>query len=432
MIKRLLKNIVTRILQLEARMVLYKYKPKIIAVTGNVGKTSAKDAIYVLLSKAYYVRKSEKSFNSELGVPLTILGCESGWNSPRLWMANIIEGLALIVLKNHYPKWLILEVGADRPGDILRIAKWLSPDIVVVTHIGEVPVHVEFFKSGKEVVAEKSHLVAALKEGGLLYLNADDEQVLSMKEHSRGKVFTFGMGEKASMRATNEQILYNQNGDPAGVTFKVDYGESSVPVRVQGTAGFSYAYAVLAALSIGVSEGFNLLSAVEWIQEYETPPGRLKIIEGMKHTTILDDSYNASPAALSAALHTLAAIETKGRKIAVLGDMMELGKHSTDEHKKAGALAASVCDILVTVGLRAKTIALEAHVKKMGKRSIFSFDDAREAGVALKHIVAEKDIILVKGSQSMRMERVVEELMAYPENKRKLLVRQEAQWLSRP
>ncbi|MCR4306480.1 MAG: UDP-N-acetylmuramoyl-tripeptide--D-alanyl-D-alanine ligase, partial [Candidatus Yonathbacteria bacterium] len=356
MIKRLLKNIIVWILELEARLVLQKYKPKIVAVTGNVGKTSAKDAIYVVLSKVYYVRKSEKSFNSELGVPLTILGCESGWNSPRLWMSNIFEGLALIFLKNHYPKWLILEVGADRPGDIARIAKWLSPDMVVVTHIGEVPVHVEFFKSAKEVVAEKTHLVHALKEGGLLFLNADDEQVLSMKEYSRGKVFTFGTGEKATMRATNEQILYDKEGEPIGVTFKINYGESSVPVRLQGTAGFSYAYAVLAALLIGVSEGFNLLSAVEWIQEYQTPPGRLKIIEGINRTTILDDSYNSSPAALHAALSALAAIETKGRKIAVLGDMMELGKHSTDEHKKAGTHVADVCDMLVVVGLRAKTI----------------------------------------------------------------------------
>ena len=431
MIKRILKNIIVRILELEARLVLKKYKPKIIAATGNVGKTSTKDAIYVMLSRAYHVRKSEKSFNSELGVPLTILGCESGWNSPRLWMSNILEGLALIFLKNHYPKWLILEVGADRPGDILRITKWLSPDMVVVTHIGEVPVHIEFFKSVKEVVAEKSHLVHALKEGGLLFLNADDEQVLSMKEHSRGKVFTFGTSEKATMRATNEQILYDQDGKPAGVTFKINYGESSVPVRLQGTAGFSYAYAVSAALLIGVSEGFNLLSAVEWIQEYETPPGRLKIIGGINRTSILDDSYNASPAAMDAALSTLAAVETKGRKIAVLGDMMELGKHSTDEHKKVGALAAGICDILVTVGMRAQTIAEEAHAKKMGKRDIFLFDDAREAGVALRGIVAEGDVILVKGSQSMRMERVVEELMAHPEDKRRLLVRQETEWLER-
>ncbi|MCR4330644.1 MAG: UDP-N-acetylmuramoyl-tripeptide--D-alanyl-D-alanine ligase [Patescibacteria group bacterium] len=431
MIKHLLKNIIVWILELEARLVLKKYKPKIIAVTGNVGKTSMKDAIYVVLCKAYYVRKSEKSFNSELGVPLTILGCESGWNSPRLWMSNIMEGLALIFLKNHYPKWLILEVGADRPGDIARIAKWLSPDMVVVTHIGEVPVHVEFFKSVKEVVAEKTHLVHALKEGGLLFLNVDDEQVLSMKEYSRGKVFTFGTGEKATMRATNEQILYDKDGKPTGVTFKINYGENSVPVRLQGTAGFSYAYAVLAALLISVSEGFNLLSAVEWIQEYQTPPGRLKIIEGINHTTILDDSYNSSPAALHAALSALAAIETKGRKIAVLGDMMELGKHSTDEHKKAGARVADVCDMLVVVGLRAKTIAEEAHAKKMGKRNILSFDDAREAGTALKDIVSEGDIILVKGSQSMRMERAVEELMAHPEHKRQLLVRQEMEWLER-
>jgi len=426
--KRIAKKMIIWILTWEARLVLRKYRPKIVAVTGNVGKTSTKDAIYTVLSKAYFVRKSEKSFNSELGVPLTVLGCKSGWDSPAAWLSNIAEGLALLFLKNHYPAWLILEVGADRPGDIARIAKWLSPDIVVVTRIGEVPVHVEFFASAKEVVEEKAHLVEALKEGGLLLLNADDPEVLAMKEKSREKTLTFGMSDRASMRATNGQMLYDDAGTPFGVTFKIEYNSSSLPVRLEGTAGLKYAYAVLPALLIGVSEGVNLVSAVEWIQQYETPPGRLRILPGMKKTTILDDSYNSSPAAIEAALDALLAIQAKGRKIAVLGDMMELGKHSEEEHKKAGARAAEICGMLVTVGLRARTIAEEARAKNMGKRDIMSFDDAREAGNALKSIVNEGDVVLVKGSQAVRLERVVEELLADPHEARRLLVRQEPEW----
>src|SRR3989344_1903834 len=143
--KSFFKKIITAILQAEARLILRKYKPKIAAITGTVGKTSAKDAIYTVLSGSHYVRKSQKSFNSELGVPLTIIGAASGWNNPLLWLYNIIAGLGVILLKNHYPKWLVLEVGVDQPGDMQKITSWLKPDIAVITRFSKVPVHVEFF-----------------------------------------------------------------------------------------------------------------------------------------------------------------------------------------------------------------------------------------------------------------------------------------------
>ena len=123
------KRIITAILTWEARAVLERYHPKIIAVTGSVGKTTTKDAIFAALSPHVHVRKSEKSFNSDLGVPLAILGLESGWHDPLKWIANIFHGLSLILFENDYPRWLVLEVGADRPGDIRRIARWLRPDI---------------------------------------------------------------------------------------------------------------------------------------------------------------------------------------------------------------------------------------------------------------------------------------------------------------
>src|SRR3989344_4968803 len=125
--KQFLKKIIIVLIQWEAILVLKKYKPQIIAVTGSVGKTSTKDAIFTVLSSKFFVRKSEKSFNSDVGVPLTILGCKNAWNNPFLWAKNLLEGFALLILKNHYPKWLVLEVGADRPGDIRKLARWLNP-----------------------------------------------------------------------------------------------------------------------------------------------------------------------------------------------------------------------------------------------------------------------------------------------------------------
>ena len=129
--KSFLKKIVVYIITFEAKLVLKKYKPKIVAVTGTVGKTSTKDAIFCAFSNIVYARKSVKSFNSEIGIPLTILGCRNGWNNPMIWLRNFIDGLLLIILPNHYPKWLILEIGADRPGDIENNSRWLPVDIVV-------------------------------------------------------------------------------------------------------------------------------------------------------------------------------------------------------------------------------------------------------------------------------------------------------------
>lgn len=429
--KKILKKIVISILILEARLVLKKYKPHIIAITGNVGKTSTKDAVYAVISKVHYVRKSEKSFNSEIGIPLTILGGQNGWNNVFIWLQNILEGLALIFLKNHYPKCLVLEIGADRPNLMKQITSWLKPDIVIVTKIGEVPVHVEIFKTTERLVEEKKVLVEALKNDGILIMYADDENSMLLKEKFSGRVITFGFKEESMISASNENILYNNKGKPLGINFKVNYGSISVPVQLKGSLGYHHAYSILAGLAVAVSQDINLISAVQWMGEYQTPQGRLRIVEGKTGSTILDDSYNASPSAMTVALQTLLEVNTEGRKIAILGDMMELGKYSTEAHKDIGRLVSGIADILVTVGTRSKMIAEEAHLKKMPKSAIFSFDSSIEAGKYVRGIIEENDIVLVKGSQSVRMERAVKELMAHPENAHRLLVRQDTEWLSR-
>jgi UDP-N-acetylmuramoyl-tripeptide--D-alanyl-D-alanine ligase len=164
--KNFFKSVVVRGLTFEARCVLKKYHPRIIAVTGSVGKTSTKDAIFTAISGDVHARKSEKSFNSEIGVPLTILGLANAWSNPFLWFKNLLDGLLLIVFKQEYPEWLVLEVGADRPGDIESVAAWLKPDVAVFTRLPDVPVHVEFFSSPEEVIKEKKFLAYALKAGG--------------------------------------------------------------------------------------------------------------------------------------------------------------------------------------------------------------------------------------------------------------------------
>ncbi|MBU4479876.1 hypothetical protein KKG48_00320 [Patescibacteria group bacterium] len=424
MLKNTFKKIIVSILILEAKLVLKKYKPKVVAVTGSVGKTTAKDSIYSVLSSSFFVRKSEKSFNSEIGVPLSILGCQNGGNNPIIWIKNIFEGLALIFAKNHYPKWLVLEVGADHPGDIKDIAKWLKPDIAVITRFAEIPVHVEYFESPEAVIREKRELAQYLKDDGFLILNYDDEDVLAIKNDFNKKTITFGLNEGADVLGSNNNLLY-ENGKISGVTFKINYEGSSVPVNLKGVLGIQHIYPSLAAIAVGVTQKLNLVSMSQALStEHETQPGRMKILDGIKDSVIIDDSYNSSPLAVEWALKMLGEIETNGRKIAVLGDMMELGKYAINEHKKIGGVVAGVCDMLVTVGTRSQATAEGALNAGMRENNILQFEDSRKAGAYLQNIIKKDDVILVKGSRwATRMEFAVEEIMAHPERADELLVR---------
>lgn len=426
-----LKKIISIIIQFEAKLILNKYNPKIIAVTGSVGKTSTKDAIFSVMSTSYYVRKSEKSFNSDIGIPLTILGCQNAWANPIMWISNIWHGAMLVIFKYSYPEWLVLEVGADRPGDIRKITKWLKPDVVVLTKFAKTPVHIEYFRNRDDIVREKRYLVEALKHNGILIVNGDDEDSMKMKELSKNDSLVYGTDKVSDLVASNIEIHYSESGKPDGMVFRVDYKNDSVPVVIKGSLGTQNIYSSLGALAVGLSQKINLAKAGEALFVHDTPKGRMKIISGMNDTTIIDDTYNSSPVALAAALNTLKDIKTNGRKIAVLGDMMELGKHSADEHYKAGEFLANFCDILATVGIRSRRIAEGALDKEMSEKNIFQFDDSVEAGKMLKELLKKDDVILLKGSQSVRMEKAVFEIMAEPEKSGEFLVRQEEEWKRR-
>jgi len=434
------KKIIAKLLRLEAEAVLRKYQPKIVAVIGSVGKTSTKDAVYSVFARKFFVRKSDKSFNSDIGVPLTVLGCNNAWNNPVGWIKNLWTGLMLIVKKQKYPEWLILEIGVDRPGDMKSAAEWIHPDIIIVTRFADVPVHVEYFSSPEAVIVEKSSLIPSLKKGGLLVLNNDDEKVLSLREKWQGKVQTYGFEKNSDVFATHHAVLYREDDleqkYPEGVIFRIDTKDRSVPIRIHGTLGKSAAYSALAAASAGLGAGINLVEIAEGLAEVVPPPGRMRILPAIKKAVIIDDSYNASPVAVQAALETLHSLNVFGRRFAVLGDMLELGKYSSQEHKMIGTIASTSCDILLTVGIRARGIAEGAREGGMDEGKIYQFDSSREAGKYLEKLIGEGDIVLVKGSQgsggnAIRMERTVEEIMAEPEKKAELLVRQSLEWQKR-
>ena len=203
------------------------------------------------------------------------------------------------------------------------------------------------------------------------------------------------------------------------------------PLEIVGTVGEHTLLPALAAAAVGKALDKSITDIIEALAGYKPPRGPMHLVNGIKNTVIIDDTYNSSPAAVMAALDTLAFINPSGRKIAVLGDMLELGRHSAEEHRKMGAYVAHTADLLVTVGFRARGMAEGALDAGMDESKILQFEDAYKAGEELAALVSAGDCILVKGSQSMRMERTVLALMAEPDRAEELLVRQDEEWRKR-
>lgn len=425
--KILFKKLVVHILTFEARLLLQRTRPTIVAVTGSVGKTSTKDAIYSVLKDHRSARKSEKSYNSELGVPLTVLGLENAWNNPFLWLKNIADGLLIALFPHEYPELLVLEMGVDRPGDMKRFARWIKPDVVVLTRLPDVPVHVEYFDSPEAVVAEKLELVAALKDDGVLVYNNDDEAVRQAAGALKQRAVGYSRYSPTDFAATQDVVRY-ADGMAVGLSFTLTHEHTAVTVEIDGCIGVQHTYSAAAAAAVASLFDIPLETAVGSLKSYVPPPGRMRLIPAIKEALVIDDTYNASPVAMERALLTLKEMRNVNRRIAVLGDMLELGRYSVEAHEAAGKLAASAVNVLITVGVRARKIADSALQNGMDEKNVFQFDDAEKAGEELESLLAEGDVILVKASQGIRLETVVERVMAEPDRAEELLVRQGRAW----
>jgi len=429
--KEIFKKIIIFILILESKLVLLKFKPKIITVTGSVGKTSTKDAIYTALENNLKVRKNQKSFNSEIGTPLTILGLENAWSNPLLWVKNFFLGL-FVIFKKDYPDWLILEVGSDHPRDVRKVGKWLKPDVAVITVIPKVPVHVEFFESPEALAEEDLSIINFLKSNGTLVLNADDKIVLAAKDRFSGNVYTYGSDESSTVSFSNQNIVYSDVGGtilPSGVAFKITNSGNSVPLFLPKVLGVQHILPVTAAIAVGLSQKIPFLDMINSLSNFQAPRGRMNLIQGKNNSMIIDDTYNSSPLAVQKALEVLSEVKTNGSKIAVLGDMLEIGKYSADEHKKVGELAAKLkVDVLISVGIRAQSISKSAIDSGMSDKKVFHFKDFNNVADLILANLKPSDVVLLKGSQGVRLEKVVAELISDNLNKTELLVRQDTQW----
>ena len=428
--KSRLLPLLEKIIKTLAKLTLKRYKPGIIGITGNVGKTSAKEAIRLLLERERKVRANSKNFNNEFGLPLTILGNWKDTEGRLFWIKVILSSIInLLIKRKSYPELLILEYGIDRPGDMRKLLEIARPHIGVVTAIGKTPVHVEFFAGKEGVIREKARMISQLPATGFAVLNADDEVVLGMRDHTRAHGITFGYSERADIKISNLETQI-QNRVPS-ISFKLNYGGSFVPVRMEGVLGKTQTYAAGAAAVIGVVFGMNLVKIAENLGAYKSPKGRMNVLGGIKNSVIIDDTYNSSPLAAKEALETLKEIKAK-RKIAVLGDMLELGKHSIEEHENIGNIVAKTAKILITVGAKAKFIGESAMKAGLPKKSVFICKGIAEAFSLLTRTIEEGDMVLVKGSQSVRMEYVVKGVMEDSSKAEELLVRQSSAWLEKP
>jgi UDP-N-acetylmuramyl pentapeptide synthase len=423
-----MKSVLTNILALLAKLYLWRYRPVIVGVTGSAGKTTTKLAIAAVLETARRVRASGGNMNTELGIPAAVIGdvadryYRSG-GSVLFWLGVVAQGLVgWLHPRSSYPEVLVLEYGADRPGDIARLVAIVPPTVGVVTRVGDIPVHVEFFASPQHVAREKAALVKAVPPNGLIVLNADDLTVLEMRTEAPSAVTTFGFGPGARVHIEGFVAAMD------GITFNLT-DHATMPVRIRGTISKGAALAAAAAVAVGQHFGIGLAQAAESLSAMRMPPGRMRILPGVKNTTIIDDTYNASPAAMHLALDSVR--DLPGRKVAVLGDMKELGEHSPKAHQEIGTMAAMVASVLVCVGEGGRLMR-EAAANQLPPERLFWFGDSRQAAPEVQRLLRAGDVVLVKGSQSMRMERVVREIMAEPQRASELLVRQSAKWLAEP
>lgn len=413
-----------------ARGILRRYQPIVIGITGSVGKSGSKEATALVLSKNFSVRSSVGNLNNEWGVPLTVLGEVSPGRSIVGWMRVFARGLTQLVLPVQYPEVIVLELGVDHPGDMDYLLSLTgTPQIGVLTHVSGS--HLEFFGSISAIGKEKGKLLAALEESGTAIINADNEAALKEAGRTKAKVLTYGFAKEALVRAEHLRVI-QENGQVEGVSFKLNYNGKSVPVRLPGILGSHQVSSILSAVAVGIALKMNLVDIGSALLNFRPLPGRLQILPGKSKLVLLEDSYNASPASIRAALMTLREIIAP-RKVIILGDILELGPTKLDEHRKlVPDIIGSGATVFVGVGQYMGHLAAALHGATFPEKSIYHFDDGEIALRSLPTILRSGDLVLIKGSQGMRMEKVSEALLDESVDASQVLPRQNAAWRSKP
>ncbi len=371
-------NTVTALQQI-ARYWRRKLDLRVIGITGSVGKSTTKEMIAEVLSTRYRTLKSPGNLNNEIGLPLTLLRLSSGHQCA------------------------VLEMGFYVPGEIAFLCNIALPQIGVVTNIGTV--HAERAGSQEAIARGKAELVQALPPGpeGVAILNFDDPWVRKMEEKTKARVFFYGLSPEANLWADNVVGLGLD-----GIRFRLHYQGETLHVKIP-LIGRHSVHTALRAAAVGLAEGMNWQEILEGLNQGHTQL-RLAAVRSSSGALLLDDTYNASPESMLAALNLLDELE--GRKVAVLGDMLELGQYERGGHEMVGLRAAQVVKVLLTLGPRAHTIAEAARRAGMKKSSVIEFDDLDPLIEWLKANLAKNDAVLIKGSHGLRMDRITSMLEA--------------------
>ena len=344
---------------------------KVACVTGSSGKTSTKEFTAGVLSVRYRVVKTEGNLNNHIGLPLSILS------------ASIADDAAV---------W---EIGMNHPGEIAPLARLARPDVAIITNIGIA--HIEYMGSREAIAAEKGALAEAVGPSGSVILPADDDFVPHIANRTAARVVHAGLSSGA---VTASDIEMNA----AGCRFTVHAGNQAVRASVSAPGEHMVRNALL-AVAAGLEFGLRLEECAEGLAAARLTGGRLtrRILRGV---TMLDDTYNANPDSMDAALDTLGALPVAGRRIAVLGRMGELGEHAAAGYQRVGRNAARIVDALIAVG--PETVPLSETARAAGLKEVHATVDTAEAAGVLRQLAHEGDIVLVKGSRAARMERVIE------------------------
>ena len=351
-----------------------KFKIPVVAVTGSTGKTTTKDLTAAALSELGTIQKTSANFNNEIGVPLTLLG----------------------INENH--KAAVVEIGMRGLGQIENLSKYVQPTIGIVTNVNET--HIELLGSIENIAKAKGELVQAIPEGGTVILNADDKNVLAMKNLAKSnvKILTYAIGNSADLQAENISI------NSFATEFDLKYQNKIYHIEIP-VIGRHNVLNAMAAIAAGLSLNLSIEEIQKGFSTLVTTKARFEVIR-RDGVTLVNDAYNASPASMHAAIQTVAEIYD-GRKIAVLGDMLELGEISEKVHRDVGAeVLKNNFDILITIGELGKFIA--AGAKDAGLKNIFTTSTHEESAKKILSIMKEGDTILFKASHGMHMEKIIE------------------------
>jgi UDP-N-acetylmuramoyl-tripeptide--D-alanyl-D-alanine ligase len=364
-----------RALQDLGRSVLQDYKVKVIGITGSVGKTSTRAVTASLLGSRLKVLEAEKNFNNHIGVPITLLRLTEDHDA------------------------VVLEMGMNSPGEILRLTDIAPPDCTVITNIQ--PVHLQFFDSIDDIALAKKEILDGMPSGGTAVLNGDDPRVRKIAAGFGGQIIFFGGKPDCRIRAGG---LRDQSLE--GMTADLDYGGQKCTLRLPFFYR-SFLLNFLAAAGVGLSFGIPVSDVRRSAENLRPLPMRGEVFHLPGGLVLVDDSYNSNPAALASSLESLSGIRA-GRHVAVLGDMLELGAEEGRFHSSAGRLVHSLgWDSLITVGHLGRQLAEGAVKAGMDKDKVRSFADVETACGEIEGLLQPGDLILVKGSRGLGTDRIV-------------------------